>query len=106
MSRILFSLKIDLENISVLKFKIQNSPNKTPFLDINIQIENNRYITSVYTKDTNKCIYLHGDSECPHRYKMSVVKSLLRRAFRFSATNVALDKEIHRIKQTLIKISV
>ena len=33
---------------------------------------------------------------------MSAVKSLLRRVFRFSSTNEALDKEIHRIKQTLI----
>ena len=97
------SLKEAMENNSELRFTYELSVNdKIPFLDINIDANTDRYITTVYSKPTDVGRCLNAASECPERYKNSVIKSYLRRAYKISSTWQHFHQEIERVKQLLI----
>ena len=56
----------------------------------------------VYTKPTNLGLCLNGDSECPERYKDSVVSSYMRRALTHCSSWTAVNTEINRFSQVLV----
>ena len=61
-------------------------------------------LTPLYIKKPtriNSCI-LNYKSECPHRYKIAIIKSLLNRANQISSSNKIFYNELKTIKQTLI----
>ena len=96
-------LKTAMEQHSVLKFTYELSVNnKLPFLDIAIDGQTDTYVTSVYRKptDTGRC--LNSISECPERYKVSVIRTFLRRALKTCSDWLIFQKEVERIKQVLI----
>ena len=71
-------LKICLEEVSGLQFTIDCSvQNRIKFLDIDIDASDpeRKFQTKVYRKSTDVGMCLNGASECPDRYKNSVIKA-------------------------------
>jgi hypothetical protein len=99
----LHSLKLAMEEASVLTFTYETSIHqKLPFLDVAVDGSNGLYTTSVYKKPTDAGRCLNAASECPTRYKTSVISAFLQRAYNISSNWKLFTKEIDRIKQTLI----
>jgi len=99
----LMQLKTAMEHRSVLKFTYELSVNsKIPFLDIAIDGRTDEYETTVYRKPTNVGRCLNAVSECPLRYKQSVIRSYLRRAHKTCNDWDAFHHEVARIKQILV----
>ena len=93
----------ELETKSVLRFTYELShDNALPFLDVVVERGTNSFITSVYRKPTNTGQTLNADSECPTRYKTSVIRSFVRRAVRVSSTNDSMHQELERVRQLLV----
>ena len=96
-------LKEAFENNSVLKFTFEKCINKKlPFLDIMVDCSSGNFVTSVYRKPTDAGIYLNAKSECPLRYKKSILIGFLKRAHKVSTTWELFNLEVKRIKQLLI----
>ena len=76
--------------------------NTIPFLDVLVEAANNEFITSVYRKPTNTGQTLNAKSECPTRYKTSVIRSFVRRAIRTSSSHEKMHAEFVRLKQLLV----
>ena len=92
----------NLKNNSILHFTHELETNNViSFLDINIGKNNNKFITNVYTKPTNFGFCLNGLSECPLRYKISTIKSYVKRAFTHCSNYISLQHKIQRIKNML-----
>ena len=75
-------LKDTFEANSVLTFSYEIENNKSlPLLDVLVTDNNNNYQTSVYVKEINfgDCVNYNG--VCPERYKISVIGTLLHRAY-------------------------
>ena len=88
---------------SVLKFTHELShDNVISFLDVKVERGENQFHTSVHRKPTNTGQTLNANSECPSRYKTSVVRAFVKRAIRTSSSNVTMHAEFARIKQLLV----
>ena len=97
------ALKTLFEDQSVLKFTYELSDhNKIAFLDIWIEAEGRKWVTLVYRKPTDEGNCLNAKSECPGRYKSSVIRSFVRRAFTHCSTWEKVNVELTRIRQVLI----
>ena len=101
---ILLHMKDLMSQISGMNFTIEKSiENKLPFLNVLVEkLENNTYKTTVYRKPTDNGKCLNAISECPDRYKESVVKGFLLRAKNLSTYREDMMLEISRSKQILI----
>lgn len=92
-----------MQQNSVLKFTYELSlEGKIPFLDVLVHNEAGRFKTTVYRKSTDTGRCLNAESECPSRYKASVIKSFIRRAIKYCSTWHELHVEFTRIKQILV----
>ena len=99
----LIDLKNEFISKSVLNFTHENSINsKLPFLDIMLDHTNNKFSTSVYHKTTDKGACLNANSECPEKYKTSVITNYINRAYKVSSSWDDFHTEIERVKQTLV----
>ena len=88
---------------SVLRFTIEKSNNNTlPFLDVSVSQDTQRFNTTVYTKPTNLGLCLNGNSECPPRYKTSVIDTYIRRALTHCSSWATTTEEIERVSQVLV----
>ena len=96
-----------LQEKSVLKFTKETPENNNfNFLDIKIIIKDNGKIeTDVYVKDTDRGIYLNYNSYCSEKYKLSIIKTLIHRAYKLCSKWVTFTLEVERIKQNLINSS-
>ena len=91
------------ENHFVLKFTYEiGLNNKLPFLDVLIDGQSDNYETSVYRKNTDAGRCLNADSECPQRYKLSVIKSYIRRAHKNCSNWMIFHQEVEKFKQILV----
>ena len=96
-------LKQALEDNSVLKFTTELSlQNKLPFLDVSVHIQDNTFVTSVYRKPTDLGRCMNAASEAPTKYKISVIRAYLRRAYKICSNWTLFHHEVGRIKQILI----
>ena len=92
-----------LKNNSVLNFtKEIGLDNKLPFLDILLEKRGEGLFKSVYAKTTDKGRCLNATSECPDRYKRSVYKYYIMRAFKYSSDYERLHIELERVKKMLV----
>ena len=92
-----------MEQNSVLRFTFELSvQNRIPFLDVLVNTENDLFKTAVYRKATDAGSCLNADSECPSRYKISVIRSFIRRAVTHCSTWSDLHAEFVRMKQILV----
>ena len=101
-STALQQLKDRLEEASGLSFTVENSiRNNINFLDVTINATDGNYITSVYRKSTDEGRCLNGKSDCPERYKNSVIRAYIHRALKHCSTWPLVHQELKRIKQNL-----
>ena len=81
--RKLLEVKKNFEDKSILKFTCEISKNNNiQFLNFNVQILINKFVTLVYIKTTNDGNSINYHSECPCRYKIISTISLLNRALK------------------------
>ena len=72
----------------------EENGNKLPFLDLNIiRTPSGTFKFSIYRKPTNTETYLNFDSYNPKNHKVSVVKSLIDRAFNLCSEEYLEDEE-------------
>ena len=72
---------------SSIKFTMQlESNNCLPFLDVNVKVINNKFVTSVHTKQTNTNLLLNYSAFCPNSYKIGLIKCFLHRSFRICSS--------------------
>ena len=98
----IISLKTKMEENSVLKFTCEIGNSKIPFLDVDVSANGDKFITKVYKKPTDKGWCLNGKSECPDRYKISVIRTYIRRAYKISSSEDLFNQEVEQIKRVLI----
>ena len=67
-----------------------------------VSSEQDRFQTTVYRKATDAGRCLNASSECPSRYKSSVIRAFIRRALRNCSSWELLHTEFCRIKQLLV----
>ena len=95
-------LKHQLEQNSVLSFTSETSENHAlPFLDVEISAASGKFLTTVYRKPTNTGHCLNGRSECPDRYRLSVIRAYIHRALKHSSTWQLAHQELQRVRQLL-----
>ena len=97
-------LKSRLEEVSGLQFTVERSvQNRISFLDIDIDASGagKTYQTKVHRKKTDMGKCLNGSSECPERYKTSVIRAYVHRALTHCSTWKLVHQELRRIKQIL-----
>ena len=103
---LLLRIKKSMEENSVVKFTYELSKdNKLPFLDILTYYTTNQFETTVYIKPTDAGICLNGRSECPDRYKETVILSYAKRAWTTCSTYEFFESEMQRVKQVLVNNS-
>ena len=76
-----------------------------PLTPINCLLVNNLDETNfefeVYRKPTNLGLCMNGNSECPSRYKRSVINSFLIRANKNSSCEARFQEEINHTRKKL-----
>ena len=88
---------------SVLRFTSEYSVDgKLPFLDVLVSKNDEGFNTSVYRKATDEGHCLDGNSECPQRYKSSVMDTYIRRALTHCSTWIATNEELKKTTQMLV----
>jgi hypothetical protein len=97
------SLKSYFEANSVLTFTYEIETCKTlHFLDVNLSRTGTFLDLGVYTKPTNTDECLNFESLCPIKYKTSVLRTFLHRAYAVTSSWDNFDTEIRRIKNLLV----
>ncbi|KAF0287536.1 hypothetical protein FJT64_014062 [Amphibalanus amphitrite] len=97
------AVKTKMEENSVLKFTIEeNKERRLAFLDLDVDASDGTFKTTVYRKPTNTGRCMNGKSECPERYKTSVIRAYVRRAVKYCNTWEALHEELKNVKQILV----
>ena len=74
---------------------------KLAFLDVDINSSSGDFQTTVYRKPTNTGHCLNGRSECPDRYRLSVIRAYIHRALKHSSTWQLAHQELQRVRQIL-----
>jgi len=89
---------------SNMRFTIENENGESlPFIGINIMKNCGRFDTSVYRKPTFSCLYTNFDSFLPNRYKLSLVNTLMHRAYEICSNFNLMHEEFSKIKNILLK---
>ena len=92
-----------MEAGSVLNLTYETSINrKIPFLDVYIKAQIGQPVSDVFRKQTNDGKLLNAISECPGRYKSSVLINGIRRAHKICSTRQLFNQEMKRFKQMLV----
>ena len=86
-----------------IKFTMEMaSDGNLPFLDCSISLQEKReIITKVYRKPTHAGQYTHFPSNQPLHVKLSIIKTLIRRAQFICSDKTSLNKEISYIRETM-----
>ncbi|XP_078350920.1 uncharacterized protein LOC144635715 [Oculina patagonica] len=78
--------------------------NKLPFLGMMIEKIDCQLTTSVYRKPTNTGLLLHYQSHVDQRYKRSLLKTMLNRAYRLSSSKESFAVECEQLKRMFVKL--
>ena len=71
------------------------------FLDIKMNLENNKFVTSVYRKPTFTEMFTNFESFVPDIYKSGLIETLLHRSFRLCSNYENFYQEIETLKSIL-----
>ena len=71
------------------------------FLDIKLNHENNKFVTSVYRNHTFSGVFTNYESFIPDIYKRGLIEILLHRSFRLCSNYENFDREIETVKLIL-----
>ena len=85
-----------------LEFTMETSTNFLPFLDTAVSIKNDCFETRVYRKPTNTGVVLNYHSVAPRKWKKSLVKCMLTRAYRVSSSLELFQSELETIRKTFL----
>jgi hypothetical protein len=93
-----------LEEMSELKFTYETSlNNEFNFLDVKMFVKEDGSIErKVYLKPTDKGLFMNFNSFTPLNYKVSIIKTLVHRAYKIATNYDFLDQELKRISQSLV----
>lgn len=82
---------------------LMNINNRITFLDIIVDANSDDFITSLNEKPPNKNLcFLNYKSECPHRYKIGIIKKMINHAKMIYSLKILFYKGLSSIKQTCI----
>ena len=99
----LVQLRNTFQEHSVLKFTYElGVDGRLPFLDVQVNKSGTKFKTSVYHKPTDQGKCLNNKSECPDKYKLSVINNYLNRAYKISDSWSNFHHEVLHIKQVLV----
>ena len=88
---------------SSLNFTYELETDRTlPFLDVLVSTRANKFTTEVYVKKTNLGFCLNGKSECPERFKRSVIRAFVNRAFSHCSSWSSTNAELQRVSSLLV----
>ena len=83
-----------------IRFTMEHESNNClSFLDVNVQRCHSGFQAAVYRKPTFTGLGMSFFSFIPHIYKLSVIKTLLYRAYNLSSTYQLFDKEVNFLRQ-------
>ena len=100
---LLLEIKKAMEENSVLKFTCEKAiDGQLPFLDVLTMYTTENFTTKVYVKPTDNGNCLNGISECPDKYKETVILSYVKRAWTTCSSYPSFQSEIARVKQLLV----
>ena len=80
------------------------SNNKLPFLGMEIMKNGCQLSTSVYRKSTNTGLLLHFHSHVDRRYKTSLLRTMVDRAYRLSSTKELFEAECNKLRSIFSKL--
>ena len=87
---------------SSLNFTHETEENqRLPFLDVLVHRNPTSFSTEVYVKSTNLGFCLNAASECPERYRRSVINAFVKRALTHCSSWTATNLELTRVSQML-----
>ena len=83
-----------------MRFSIETETNRSlSFLDVKIFRENDKFVTSVFKKETFSGVYTNFISFIPLQYKFGLVHTLLNRCFNLSSKFLKFHHEVDKIKK-------
>ena len=86
-----------------LKFTIEIGSTKLPFLDIQIEIIDTKFIFTVYRKKTFTGLLLNFHAKCPLKWKIGLVNGMLHRAYSICSSWKLIHLEFEKIFDILMK---
>ena len=90
---------------TAINFTLEHSKdNQLPFLGILLCLKNGKMETSVYIKPTDKGLHLHFQSHVDKKYKISLLKTMLHRAYKLSSNWTNFHEECTRLKSVFLKL--
>lgn len=81
-----------------IKFTHECSRRKINFLDVSVQVENGQFVTSLYSKETDRHQYMHFDSCHPYHTKKSMVYSQGLRLRRLCSSETDFRSKLEDMK--------
>ena len=88
-----------------ISFTIETvTTNKLPFVGMEIEIKGNQLATCVHRKTTNKGLLLHYQSHVDNKYKNSLLKTMLIRAHRLSASPDLFTDECNNLNSMFLLV--
>ena len=72
------------------------------YIDVDVSTDGSKFVTKVHRKSTDKGWCLNYTSEFPIRYKVSVIRTYIKRAFKFCSSKILYDHELNEIKKVLV----
>ena len=85
-----------------ITFTVERNNDCMPFLDVNVRIESNSFVTSVYRKTTHTGVLLSFLAVAPLVWKKGMILCLLNRAKMICSSTVMFQSEVANLKEMFI----
>ena len=98
------SLFLDRLNVlhPSMKFTMERCSDSMPFLDINVKIECNSFVTSVFRKATHTGVFLNFLAVAPLAWKKGLILCLLHRAKMICSSTAMFYSEVSNLREMFI----
>ena len=98
------SLFLDRLNIlhPTMKFTMERCSDSMPFLDVNLKIECNSFVTSVFRKATHTGVFLNFLAVAPLAWKKGLILCLLHRAKMICSSTAMFYSEVSNLREMFI----
>jgi hypothetical protein len=80
---------------------METTTDSLPFLDVSVRIGQDGFTTQVYRKPTNTGMLMNFNCTAPMKWKKSLIKCLLTRAYRLSSTHTLFTAEVETIRKLM-----
>ena len=85
-----------------MKFTMERCSDSMPFLDINVKIECNSFVTSVFRKATHTGVFLNFLAVAPLAWKKGLILCLLHRAKMICSSTAMFYSEVSNLREMFI----